>query len=143
MEPNDHPRPTDVASQTYYVGHAAADDVRGSGWFVGQFVPSEMGMRHQTDVELKWGIHVRGDRRPGGMVSYGVATTVSILIRGALKVMMLLDGEPRTVTLDRVGDYIIFGPRLWHEWEALADSVVLSIRFPSVDAAALGARRSS
>jgi hypothetical protein len=29
--------------------------VRGSGWFVGQFVPAELGLRRQTDVELKWG----------------------------------------------------------------------------------------
>ena len=39
----------------FYFGNAKADQVRGGGWFVGQFVPAELGLRHQTDVELKWG----------------------------------------------------------------------------------------
>jgi hypothetical protein len=48
----------------FYFGNANADQVRNSGWFVGQFVPPELGLRHQTDVELKWGVHTDGDKRP-------------------------------------------------------------------------------
>jgi hypothetical protein len=48
----------------FYAGNAKADQVRGSGWFVGQFVPAELGLRRQTDVELKWGIHPDVDKRP-------------------------------------------------------------------------------
>src|SRR5439155_15539593 len=49
--------------RSFYFGNAAVDQVRGTGWFVGQFVPPEMGLRHQTDLELKWAIHPDGDRR--------------------------------------------------------------------------------
>jgi quercetin dioxygenase-like cupin family protein len=31
------------------------------------------------------------------------------------------------------GDYIIFAPDAMHSWEAIGDTIVLSIRFPSVD----------
>src|SRR5712692_6904927 len=55
----DHSRP-------FYFGNAAVDQVRDSGWFVGQFVPAELGPRHQTDVELKWAMHPDGDRRLHG-----------------------------------------------------------------------------
>src|SRR5438105_4864555 len=52
-----------VVNGSFYFGNAAVDQVRGTGWFVGQFVPPEIGLRHQTDVELKWAIHPDGDRR--------------------------------------------------------------------------------
>ena len=51
-------------TQPFYFGNAAMDQVRGSGWFVGQFVPAELGLRHQSDVEVKWGIHPDGEKRP-------------------------------------------------------------------------------
>ena len=117
-----------------YVGHAPADAVGGSGWFLGQFVPPEAGLRHQTDVELKWGIHAAGERRPGGRVVYGVATTVSVLLRGTFRLVFHDAGEPRDVVLREPGDYVVFGPGLAHDWEAVTDCVVLSVRFPSVDA---------
>ena len=47
----------------FYFGNAATDQVRGSGWFIGQFVAPELGLRHQTDVEVKWGLHPDGDKR--------------------------------------------------------------------------------
>ena len=46
----------------FYFGNANADQVRNSGWFVGQFVAPELGLRHQTDVEVKWGVHPDGDQ---------------------------------------------------------------------------------
>lgn len=120
----------------YHVGNAAADNVGGTGWFIGQFVPGNLGPRHQTAIELKWGVHARGERRPGGQISYGVATTISIVVRGAFKTTIIVDGHPIVVTLKHEGDYIIVGPDVPHIWEALEDSVILSIRFPSVDMAA-------
>ena len=49
------------SKKPFYFGNAKDDQVRGSGWFVGQFVSAELGLRHQTDVELKWGIHPDGE----------------------------------------------------------------------------------
>jgi hypothetical protein len=63
--------------RSFYFGNAAVDQVRGTGWFLGQFVPPEMGLRHQTEIV--------------------------------------------------------------HSWEALGETVVLSVRFPSIEIARLAA----
>jgi hypothetical protein len=117
----------------FYFGNAAVDQVRGTGWFVGQFVPPASGPRHQTDVELKWAIHPDGQRRQQGAEANGNATTISVLIHGALRATFEIDGMAHVVTLQKEGDYVIFGPEIVHSWEALGDTVVLSVRFPSVE----------
>ncbi len=122
-----------VTFPVFHVGHAASDGVGGSGWFVGQFVPEALGARHQTALELKWGVHPKGERRPGGMVAYDDATTVSVLVSGAFRMVAVVDGVSQAHTLERPGDYVIFGPHILHEWETLEDAVVLSIRYPSRD----------
>src|SRR4051812_48033849 len=70
-------------SQHYYFGNASADQVRGSGWFIGQFVLPTLGLRHQTDVEIKWGLHLDGEKRMRPWAN-GNGITISILIRGTL-----------------------------------------------------------
>ena len=116
----------------FYFGNAKADQVRGSGWFVGQFVPAELGLRHQTDVELKWGIHPDGERRSHAWATQN-ATTISVLIEGSLKVTFHIDGTQQEVRLQTKGDYVAFGPEVVHSWEAVGDTIVLSVRFPSVE----------
>jgi hypothetical protein len=118
---------------SFYFGNAAVDQVRGTGWFVGQFIPPDWGPRHQTDVELKWAMHADGERRRHGAEANGNATTISVLIHGALRAIFHIDGAPRVVTLKNEGDYVIFGPDVVHSWEALGDTVVLSVRFPSIE----------
>ena len=117
---------------SFYFGNATADQVRSSGWFVGQFVPAELGLRHQTDVEIKWGIHPDGEKRPQPWAT-GQGTTISVLIRGILLVTFHVDPTPQIVTLQNEGDYIIFGPDTVHSWEAIGHTVVLSVRFPSIE----------
>jgi hypothetical protein len=117
---------------SFYSGNAAVDQVRGTGWFIGQFVPAELGLRHQTDVELKWGLHKDGEKRSHPWAN-GNATTVSVLIRGALRVELQVGAAPQVVTLRKEGDYIVFGPDVVHSWEATGDTLVLSLRFPSVE----------
>jgi hypothetical protein len=119
------------STPAFYFGNAALDQVRGSGWFVGQFVPAELGLRHQTGVELKWGIHKDGDRRSLPW-AHGNATTISILVTGILHVSLHRPDTVETVTLRQPGDYIAFGPHTVHSWEANGDTSVLSVRFPSV-----------
>jgi hypothetical protein len=116
----------------FYFGNAKADQVRCSGWFVGQFVPAELGLRRQTDVELKWGIHPDGERRSRPWANQN-ATTIAVLIEGGLRVTFHIDGTEQEVTLQTKGDYIVFGPEVVHTWEAVGDTVVLSVRFPSVE----------
>ena len=116
----------------YYVGNAALDQVRDTGWFIGQFVPAELGLRHQTDVELKWGIHPDGEKRSHPWANRN-GTTISVLIQGAIKVAFYIVEAPQVVTLQNAGEYIIFGPDVVHSWEAIGHTVVLSVRFPSVE----------
>ncbi len=117
--------------QSIYFGNAAEDQVRGTGWFVGQFVPA--GLRHQTDVELKWGIHRDGERRSRGPEAVAKATTISILIRGALRVVFCAEEAQHAVSMEKEGDYIIFGPGVVHSWQAIGETLVLSVRFPSLE----------
>lgn len=120
------------SNKPFYFGNAKTDQVRGSGWFVGQFVPAELGLRHQTDVELKWGIHPAGEKRSQPWANQS-GTTISVLIEGRLKVTFYIDGAQHEVTLRTKGDYVAFGPEVVHTWEAVADTIVLSVRFPSVE----------
>ena len=117
---------------SFYYGNAIVDQVRDSGWFIGQFVQAAAGLRHQTEVEIKWGVHPAGERRPQPWAT-GHATTISVLIRGSLRVTFHDNGNPQTVTLDKEGDYVVFGPAAMHTWEAIGDTIVLSVRFPSVE----------
>ena len=82
----------------FYVGNAKADQVGDGGWFVGQFVPAELGLRRQTEVELKWGIHPDGEKRPEPWASQN-GTTISVLIEGGLKVTFHIDGSHQEVIL--------------------------------------------
>jgi len=122
----------DDPEEDFYVGHAAADQVMGSGWFVGQFVPQHLGLRRQTDVELKWGVHPDGDSRQSPWAT-GVSTTICILVKGGLELMLATEGTQRVVRLDQQGDYVIYGPKVVHSWRAIGETIVLTVRFPSVE----------
>jgi hypothetical protein len=117
---------------SFYFGNAAFDQVRGTGWFIGQFVPAELGQRHQTAVELKWGIHPDGEKRLQPWAR-GHATTIAILVRGALRIEFHSSPTSKVVTLQREGDYVVYGPTVMHSWEAIGDTLVLTVRFPSVE----------
>ena len=119
-------------SEAFYVGNAKDDQAGGSGWFIGQFIPVELGLRHQTDVELKWGIHPDGEKRPQPWANKN-GTTISVLVEGSLKLTFHVDGARQEVTLRTKGDYVVFGPEVVHSWEAVGDTIVLSVRFPSVE----------
>lgn len=116
----------------FYFGNARLDQVRATGWFVGQFVPAELGLRHQTGVELKWGMHPDGEKRVHPWAQ-GHSTTIAILIRGKLRVEFHSGATPQSVTMQREGDYVVYGPRVVHTWEAIGDTLVLTVRFPSVE----------
>ena len=110
-------------------GNAVTDGRQ--GWFVGHFIPATTGLPHQSALELKWYQHPRGEQRRG-WAQTRTATTVSILVSGAFVTRLKLEGGVREITLSEPGDYIVFGPGVPHSWEALKDSIVISIRFPSV-----------
>jgi hypothetical protein len=112
---------------TVRVGNAIDDGAGDNrGWFIGHFVRPVDDPRCTEDVEVKWGVHPAGDARHA--VAPGLAsTTVSILVSGTFRVSF----PDQEVRLLRPGDYLLFPPGVPHTWVAEADSVVVTVRWPS------------
>ena len=108
-----------------YVGNATVDAPGDRGWLVGHFKPVA-DMRHSDDVEIKWGMHAPGDRR-AQWVTGEQRTAVLILISGRFWVEL----PGRSVLLARQGDYVVFHG-IGHSWRAEEESVVMSVRWPSI-----------
>lgn len=116
-----------IVSHEWSSGNADDDSSVTRGWLVGYFIDPSEGPRSSTDVEVKWGIHPEGDKRPD-WTSDDRRTTLVLLVYGHFRVD-LTDGGSTTMT--RQGDYVMWGPGTDHSWEALADSVVITVRWPS------------
>lgn len=82
---------------------------------------------HTSNLEIKWGEHTRGDRKETPALNT-TAKTLGILIRG--KFQFTFEGE--NITLEKEGDYIFFDSGVSHTWEALEDSLTVTIRWPSL-----------
>ncbi|GAA0426262.1 hypothetical protein Aca07nite_32210 [Actinoplanes capillaceus] len=109
-----------------YVGNADPDALADRGWLLGHFKP-EGDPRHSTDVEIKWGRHPRGDRR-AEWVRGEERTALLVLISGCFH----MEFPERTVVLDKQGDYVVWPRGVDHSWFAAEESVVLTVRWPSV-----------
>lgn len=109
-----------------YVGSAYADGADDRGWLLGYFKPAG-DVRHSEDVEIKWGVHPRGDER-ATWVTGEKRTALLMLISGRFRVEL----PGRSVLLAKQGDYVVWGPGVDHSWYAEEESVVLTVRWPSV-----------
>jgi mannose-6-phosphate isomerase-like protein (cupin superfamily) len=106
----------------------ASDDPTYRGWLIGHFVDQSKGLRHSDDIELKWAHHPRGEERPD-WVTKETRTSVSILVSGKWEMIF----QDQSVTLSKPGDYVMWGPGTDHKWRALEDTVLLTVRWPSVE----------
>ncbi|WP_327115932.1 signal peptidase I [Streptomyces sp. NBC_01341] len=109
-----------------YVGRAAADAALDHGWLLGHF-KDPPDPRHSEALEIKWGVHPRGDER-ARWVRGEERTALLVLISGRFR--MRFGG--RDVLLEHQGDYVVWGPGVDHSWCAEEESVVLTVRWPSV-----------
>jgi hypothetical protein len=116
----------EVVAATWYSGNAADDGSNNRGWLLGHFMDPAEGVRSTRDVEVKWGVHPAGEQR-AGWTTEDRRTTLVLLVRGRFR----LDLSEGTVTLERQGDYALWGPGIDHSWQAEDDSVVITIRWPS------------
>ncbi|MCF3962457.1 signal peptidase I [Streptomyces fuscigenes] len=121
------PRPgTSPDAPPVHVGNANVDAPPDRGWLLGHFKdPSDP--RHSEDVEIKWGMHAPGDRR-ADWVRGEARTALLVLVSGRFRVEL----PDRTVVLGRPGDYVVWGRGTDHSWYAEEESVVLTVRWPSV-----------
>ncbi len=129
--------------ESLIAGNAAKDGKDFDQWFVGDIerwmknkkapCPGRFGLRNTRILEVKWGIHPEGEKRPNGWSSLTEKKTLSILIRGCFTIYFRQAGHKaaiRKITLENTGAYVIWdGGLLEHTWEAAEESVVLSVRW--------------
>ncbi len=109
-----------------HFGNAARDGASRRGWLVGHFLDERAGPRSTPDVAIKWGIHRAGEKRDTWALN-SRATTLSVLVEGRFRLTFPAESH----LLARPGDYVIWAPGVPHHWEALAPSIVLTVRWPS------------
>lgn len=113
-------------SATWHAGNADEDGRDTRGWLLGHFIDPAEGVRSSKDVEVKWAVHPAGDKRPAWTAD-DQRTTLLMLIQGDFRV----DLTEGSITLGRQGDYAVWGPGIDHSWQAISDSVVVTVRWPS------------
>lgn len=112
-------------------GNAYTDGTPYRDWIVGHFVDAEVSpTRKTTDVEIKWSLHRSGEARADWVVGE-VRTTIVLLISGRFRITFS-DTSGDDVLLAKQGDYAIWGPNVDHRWRAETDSVVITVRWPSL-----------
>ncbi len=116
----------DTVTANWHIGNAADEGSGNRGWVVGHFIDPPEDVRSSKDVEVKWGLHPAGDKRTQWTAD-DQRTTMALLVQGNFRV----DLTEGSASLTRQGDYVMWGPGVDHSWEALADSVVITVRWPS------------
>ena len=114
-------------TEDWHCGNAAKDGRETRGWILGHFIDQSEGIRSSSDVEVKWGIHPAGEKRHEWTAD-DQRTTLVLLVEGNFRV----DLTEASVTLRKQGDYAAWGPGIDHSWEAVSDSVVITVRWPSL-----------
>ncbi|MEV0740160.1 signal peptidase I [Streptomyces sp. NPDC050549] len=113
-------------SGNIYVGNAGKDASLDSGWLLGHFKDAD-DPRHTDAVEVKWGIHPQSDERLE-WVRGDERTALLVLVSGRFRV----EFPERSVLLEKQGDYVVWGPGVDHSWFAEEESVLVTVRWPSV-----------
>jgi D-lyxose ketol-isomerase len=117
-----------VTECNWYKGNAADENADYRGWLLGHFIDAaDGGVRKTEALEVKWGIHTVGQKRLEWTVREERSTLV-ILISGRFRV----DLSVVSLTLERPGDYLTWGPGIDHSWQAEEDSTVITVRWPSL-----------
>jgi len=111
--------------QEITTGNAITDASK--GWFVGSFLEPSLGLRSNSDVEVKWGIHKIGEERVD-WVTGETRTTLAILVEGAWEMLF----RDKTVVLSEPGDFVMWGKGIDHKWKALKDTTIITVRWPSI-----------
>ncbi|PSB52847.1 signal peptidase I [filamentous cyanobacterium Phorm 6] len=115
-----------MSSQVVF-GNAGAEGASRGGWFAGHFITPGDDARSTSVLEVKWGVHPAGDCRTQWAVN-AAATTLSILVKGRFR----LQFPALEILLSQEGDYALWRPGVPHYWSALEDSVIVTVRWPSL-----------
>jgi hypothetical protein len=124
----------DLKMQRFEAGNAFVDSLPYRDWLVGHFVDEHASpIRNSSDVEIKCSRHAAGDVRPD-WVRGEVRTCIVLLVSGRFRIMFS-DEHDDCALLAEQGDYAIWGPNVDHRWAAEDDSVVVTVRWPSLSPA--------
>ena len=93
-----------TAAGAWHVGNAVVDSQDHRGWFVGHFLDGQ-DLRQTEEVEIKWGVHARGEQR-AEWEGDEYRTTVLLLVKGKFRITLSVD----TRTLEREGITRCGGP---------------------------------
>jgi quercetin dioxygenase-like cupin family protein len=115
-----------LVSGNWHSGNAEEDGRDQRGWILGHFIDPAEGVRSSKDVEIKWGIHPVGDKR-AEWTADDQRTTLVFHVSGKFRI----DLTEGSFTLERKGDYLVWGPGIDHSWEAVTEAVVVTVRWPS------------
>jgi len=133
------------------VGNAGAVDTGSTGWFIGfgdwtrsadpgpvnlRFLPPDALAR---GLQVKWMTHPAHDPRGTGKPC-SEGRTISLLVSEGGRFRLEFSPEPSFShrglvrhTLDRHGDFVIWGPGLHHRWFVDEACTILTIRWTPVD----------
>ena len=111
---------------TLYKGNAISDAAN-KGWFVGWFQKEHRPELCSSDVEIKWFTHPTTDFQAVTTDEKKV-WTITILVSGRLRVSV----DSKEFTLENPGDFVCWGPGHSHGWQPLDESLVITVRWPSI-----------
>ncbi len=98
------------------------------GWFLGHFMNQNPEFLC-NDVELKWARHKKGEKK-NGLFAKNTAKTLTILISGKFSVQY--PELKQEIILSELGDFVLYdASQTGHKAEAIEDSLLLIIRYPS------------
>jgi hypothetical protein len=85
---------------------------------------------HNENVGLKWTKARKGEKKEVYTANTS-SETLGILIYGRMRVDFL---EPESsLVLEKEGDFLFLAKDVFHRYEFLEDSLVISLRYPAVD----------
>lgn len=114
-------------ASSWHSGNAYDEGQERRGWILGHFVNPSEDIRSSSDLEVKWGVHTRNEQRTT-WVTGEERTTLVLLVSGHF----CIDLGQGDIALEKQGDYLMWGPGTDHIWRAEEDSVVITVRWPSL-----------
>jgi hypothetical protein len=105
------------------------EDKEKRGWFIGNFITDNKYF-YNKEFEVRWFSHKKGEKKEEISANKS-AKTLSILING--KFLIRFPQDKKEIILSKSGDYAFWDSGVYHNSEALKDSTVLTIRWPSIN----------
>jgi hypothetical protein len=126
-------------------GNAVMDGAPFNSWFMGDLnawrgdarpvtSPPSFGLRLSSTVEMKWGRHQTGERRPE-WAGCSDRRTMSLLVRGRFLLRFRSPVSRDAIVeqrLEREGDYAVWGTDVEHTWVVEEDAVIMTVRWKEV-----------